>query len=380
MRLGLLAPSRRFEDAFLHPAQALFAASGDNLGNFAFVEALWRHLSPDVEILPWHVSPGEAREKCDVLVLAAANQLGAHNDLGSFAHHLERIDLPIVVVGLGAQAPDMAASPRLSPGTERWAHTLAAHAPSDKPNIGVRGAFTRRTLEKLGLGAAAAVIGCPSNFLNDARDFYPGLSRRVAAGRIERLCVAAGSRHFGATREVERRLARMVEQTQGLYVAQADLAMVRLARGEIEAVDPAEAQAVADWLGVERADFPLWLQRRAACFSDATSWLAAMRPFDFAVGARFHGIMLAIQAGVPGGVIAHDSRTLELCQTMALPVRLGAEAEALETVGDLPELFGFDVPGYAATRERLRKAYLDLLRGAGIEPSPRLATPQSLSG
>ena len=380
MRVGLLAPSRRFEDAFLHPALALFSASGDNLGNFAFVEALWRHLSPDVEILPWHVAPGEAREKCDLIVLAAANQLGPHNDLGGFAGHLERIGLPIVVVGLGAQAPDMASGVRLSPGTERWAHVLAAHAPSAKPNIGVRGAFTRRALEKIGLGAAAVVIGCPSNFLNDARDFYPTLARRVAARRIERLCVAAGSRHFAATRDVERRLARLVEATDGLYVAQADLAMVRLARGETQAVEPAEARAVADWLGVAPEAFPLWLKRHATCFADAPSWLEAMRHCDFAVGARFHGVMLAIQAGVPGGVIAHDSRTLELCQTMALPVRLGPEALEIAAVDDLWRLFDFDVPGFAATRERLRKGYLELLRGGGVAPNPRLQAAQSLSG
>ena len=46
-----------------------------------------------------------------------------------------------------------------------------------------------------------------------------------------------------------------------------------------------------------------------------------MRKFDFVVGPRFHGVMLAMQAGIPGGVIAHDSRTLELCQTMGIPVR-----------------------------------------------------------
>ena len=76
MRIGLLAPSRRYEDSFLHPSEALFRASGDNLGNFAFVEALWRHLSPQATILPWHVPVAEAREKCDIFVFAAANQLG----------------------------------------------------------------------------------------------------------------------------------------------------------------------------------------------------------------------------------------------------------------------------------------------------------------
>src|SRR5438270_8571033 len=135
MRIGLLAPARRFEDSFLHTSEALFRASGDNLGNFAFVEALWRHLSPDVAILPWHAPVPLVRERCDILVLAAANQLGPHNDLGGFASHLEQIGLPLVVVGLGAQAPNMAASVQLNASTERWARVLAGLAPSQKPNI-----------------------------------------------------------------------------------------------------------------------------------------------------------------------------------------------------------------------------------------------------
>ena len=379
MRIGLLAPSRRYEDSFLHPSEALFRASGDNLGNFAFVEALWRHLSPEATILPWRVTAEEAREKCDLLVFAAANQLGAHHDLGWFATHLEKMGLPIVVVGLGAQAPSMASAVQLTAGTERWVRLLAAQAPTRRPNIGVRGEFTRRALEKLGLGDSAAITGCPSNFLNDQPDFYAALKRRFDKRRIDRLAVAAGSRHFGATRDIERRLARLVEATGGAYVAQADLDMVRLARGESERSEPAERQAIREFIAPDRSaeDFELWRQRHATCFTDATSWMEAMRGFDFAVGARFHGVMLAVQAGVPGGVIAHDSRTLELCQTTGVPVRLASEIPADLGLADLHALFDLDIAAFAATRERMRRVYVDLLRGAGIEPSPRLTTLQA---
>jgi hypothetical protein len=103
----------------------------------------------------------------------------------------------------------------------------------------------------------------------------------------------------------------------------------------------------------------------------------AMLSFDFAVGARFHGVMLAIQAGVPGGVFAHDSRTLELCQTMGLPVRVPGEVPAGFGLADLHALFPLDVAAFAAIRERLRRVYVDLLRGCGVEPSARLTTLQA---
>ncbi|MDE3177362.1 MAG: polysaccharide pyruvyl transferase family protein [Pseudomonadota bacterium] len=380
MRVGLLAPSRRYEDCFLNTSEALFRASGDNLGNFAFIEALWRHLQPDVTILPWHVTVAEARATCDILVLAAANQLGSHNDLGGFASHLEAIGLPIVVVGLGAQAPNMAAGVQINAGTERWARTLAALAPGLKPNIGVRGEFTRRALEKLGLGDRAVVTGCPSNFLNDRADFYPLLKRNLERRRIDRLCVAAGNPNFVGTRELERRLVSLVEATGGLYVVQADLEMVRFARGESARSGAAEAEAIRQFLAPERtpAALQLWRQRHAAAFADATSWLEAMRAFDFVVGARFHGVMLGLQAGAPGGVLAHDSRTLEMCQTMGVPVRLINEIGADFALADLHAMFPLDIAAYASTRERLRRVYVDLLRGCGIEPHPRLTTLQAL--
>ena len=377
MRVGLLATSRRYEDSFLAPAAALFEASGANLGNFAFVEALWRQLQPQVTILPWGVSPQEARARCDLLVFAAANQLGAHTDLGDLAANLEAIGLPVVAVGLGAQSASQAQPPRLSAGTERWVRTLAALAPTRQPNIAVRGEFTRRVLEKLGLGDHAVTLGCPSNFLNSRPDFYAGLSAHVARGRVERLCVAAGSRHFPVTREVERQLVRLVSATGGAYVVQSDVEFVRFARGE--ALAPSEGEAIRAYLAPDLSPdaLDLWRRRHAAAFADATSWLDAMRGFDFAVGARIHGVMLPLQAGVPGGVVAHDSRTLELCQTMGVPVRLPHELPAHFTAQDLPKLFPFDVAAYAATRERLRRVYVEFLRGCGVEPDPRLTTLQA---
>jgi hypothetical protein len=378
-RVGLVAPARRYEDSSSSRSELLFAASGGNLGNFAFVEALWRHFAPHVTLLPWNVTPERVRETCDILVFAAANQLGAHEDLGPFAAHLERIGVPLVAVGLGAQAQSFDAPVDLSPGTERFAHVLASLAPRRGPNIGVRGEFTLRVLDKLGLADRAVVTGCPSNFLNDSPDFYPRLKRASEKQRVDRLCVAAGSRHFERAWRLEQRLAQLAEETRGAYVVQADLEMVRFARGEGERSDPGERAAIHQFIcpGLAEEEFELWRLRHATCFNDATSWMEAMRNFDFVVGARFHGVMLAIQAGTPGGVIAHDSRTAELCQTMAIPVRDGWQTPRRFAASDLRRLFEFDFASYAATRERLRGAYLGLLRGCAIEPSPRLAASQA---
>ena len=378
MRIGLLSPPRRYEDAFLSNAEQLFNCSSNNLGNFAFAEALFRHLAP-AAVTHWFVPREQARERFDILALAAANQLGAHNDLGNFAKHLENIGLPLVVVGLGAQAESLESPVDLPPGTERWARTLAALAPGKAPNIGVRGEFSLRTLEKLGLGEHAVVIGCPSNFLNDRPDYYAVLRARVEKPRIDRLCVAAGNPYVPSVRHLEARLAQLVAATCGAYVAQAELDMVRFARGEGERSDPEAREAIRRFVAPELShdELAVWRQRHAMCFSDATSWMDAMRNFDFALGARFHGVMLAVQAGTPGGVLAHDSRPREMCRTMAIPARQAEETPADFRLDDIRRRFAFDVEQFATTRERLRGTYVDLLRGCGIEPQQRLTKPQA---
>ena len=80
--------------------------------------------------------------------------LGIHTDLGGVAAKLELIGLPIMAIGLGAQADDLTKDVELSPGTRRWVDVLAAHAPSRHANIGVRGKYTLGQLDRLRFGRA----------------------------------------------------------------------------------------------------------------------------------------------------------------------------------------------------------------------------------
>jgi hypothetical protein len=78
--------------------------------------------------------------------------------------------------------------------------------------------------------------------------------------------------------------------------------------------------------------------------------------------------MLAMQAGTPGGVIAHDSRTLEMCETMAIPVRKHQDMPPKFSPSDLPSLFPFDMVKYSQRRCELARRYCEMLIMAGVEP------------
>ena len=119
---------------------------------------------------------------------------------------------------------------------------------------------------------------------------------------------------------------------------------------------------------MDLAEFTLWSERHCNLFFDISSWMEHYRRFDFVIGARIHGVMLALQAGVPGVVIAHDSRTLELCQTMMVPYVLAKDVASGITRDQLPKLFKFDPKAFDENRRNLAKKYVEFLEGNELQP------------
>jgi hypothetical protein len=369
MRIALIAPALTVPDAFHERAEYLFTRSGGNTGNFAFVFALHQLLSPDVEVVPWETDPDAIRERYDLIVFACANQLGPHTDLGWLADRLTRMDRPIVAIGLGAQASSTSSDVELTAGTRRWVEVIATHAPSSSPNIGVRGSYTLAQLDRLGFGANSLVVGCPSNFMNPDPALGQVIAKRYL-GKIDRVAVPAGLQLWPGLQKIEENLADLVEACSGIYVAQSEIDMIRLARDEADAIAPEVLERLRAYIRpkLSIADFIQWARRYAVSFIDAASWTDAMRKFDFVVGPRFHGVMMAIQAGVPGGVIAHDSRTFELCQTIGIPVRDYRDLAESFAIDELPSMFPFDGADYDRRRTHLAHALAGMLLRAGITP------------
>jgi polysaccharide pyruvyl transferase WcaK-like protein len=197
------------------------------------------------------------------------------------------------------------------------------------------------------------------------------IERRYAAEVIDRVAVPAGLHLWPGLQRIEEWLADLVESCSGTYVAQSEIDMIRLARDEAAAIAPNVLEQLRAYIRpkLSTPDFVRWTRRYATTFIDAASWMDAMRKFDFVVGPRFHGVMLGIQAGVPGAVIAHDSRTFELCQTMGIPVRDHKEIQDKFGIGDLRSMFPFDGAAYDQKRATLAHTLANMFSHAGIVTS-----------
>ena len=356
-------------DAVYRSTDELCRFSGLNTGNLVYAYAIDKHLDRDGRVLDFGVDPRVLNATTDVAVVQGANQLGTHFDAQRLAERFGRYESRIVVLGLGAQSDMDMSIPALGHGTTRWLRCIADRSTGDAPNVGVRGDFTRRVLGEYGMGGHAEVIGCPSLFIHPD----PALGRRIKGNvrRPRRVAVVAGHYAWSHLRSIEIGLGRLVTETAGTYVGQHGLGMMMFTRGEGASIERSVLAEIRDNVcpQMELDAFVDWGRRYGSVFFDVESWIEYMRRFDFVVGLRIHGIMVALQAGVPALCIAHDSRTLELCQTMKVPYVRADDLDAGVSLDELLGRFRFEAEAFDANRRALATRYVELLLNNGVSTS-----------
>lgn len=369
MRPVIIGQAAKLPGSASLPTERIYKKTG-NTGNLAFRYAVSMQLGWETPVLPWSASAEAVMKAGDIAVLPCANQVGKHADQGSRANLISQLDIPVVAVGLGAQSRTEAEIPVVPDGTLRWLREIRARAHSSRPNISVRGEYSRRVLEHAGIHNVE-VLGCPSLFINPS----PGLGREIAARNASagfEVTVAAGNPQRSSYAPVEKRLIELSLRTGGAYVVQHPLPFVKAARRELADIPAPWMKKLHDFCGDDRAAGQFPLPPNSTVYFDVDVWMERLRQSDFVVGMRIHGVMLAIQAGVPALCVTHDTRTSELCKTMKLP---HVSANEILAAGfrpeDLKRIFEeqFDAVEFDNNRLALALQYQRFLVGAGLDAS-----------
>lgn len=370
-----------------------------NAGNMLFSTASWRTLLTDDAEL---VADGYATERrpsdreadrinadYDRLVLPLANAFRRSflPQLDRLTQVIRRLDVPVSVLGVGAQFP-LTADVDAAPAELRTAARAFVAAVLDRsPSIGVRGEFTRDFLRSLGFGDDQIdVIGCPSlsGFGGDG-----SLAPRRELTEQSRLAVT----YSPYLRDAGTFVRSVTAAFPNSYVVPQTVdALALLLWG-----DPTRYAGTRDL--PERADHELYRSGRMRFFVDATTWIDTLRDRELVVGTRIHGTIAGLLAGVPSILVAHDSRTRELAEFHAIPYarksalrradirRLHdrADFEAftaahpgnVRTLGGflerhgLPHTLGDPRPRFDRELERIALAPAVLPRGAAGDRTPR---------
>lgn len=384
-RIGIidnLNDIRGFAESRFHVASAadIMAATGGNTGNVAFVFGLKQLIGNPTVRIEWHWKPESVRQHVDQIIVCCANQIGAHADLGGWADKLAAIDLPVTLVGLGAQANSFNDQPDIPEGTRRFLAVVnALRVEPEQENISVRGDFTKNTLARLDTSAVAT--GCPSLLISSNPNLGKDILARQNTQPVQRVAVAAGNPWHGPSAFLERELVRLVDQQQGAYVLQHPESMLQFALGERDALPE---KTVRRFLEIY-PDHPTldallnWYRHHAYAFIDAPNWMNFLKRFDLVVGPRYHGVALGIQAGVAGCVYTIDSRTQELCDGTGIKsVLVQSLAGKSPTEMIAASLWTEDdAIGFDANRVSKANLYKEFLEGNQIEPSPHLIKQSS---
>ncbi|CAB4330011.1 unannotated protein [freshwater metagenome] len=286
----------------------------DNMGNLVYQEATHKllttsnqsttssHRVTDSEHAAW------ISDHFDVMIVPLANafRIGYEGTLRRLTELIENLTIPVVILGVGAQAPlgqDFSSLESIRSDVVRFVRSVLARSPS----IGVRGELTLNYLTSLGF-SEVEVIGCPSMFVHGME-----LPLRLLPTRIDHQSKIAltVSPYVPGLNEL---LISSVRDYENLdYFVQDIVTLKMIAHGK-------SVRANLDYLGMPNySDHPLFVSHRAKFHFDVTSWRKDIAGYDFSFGTRIHGTIAALTSGTPATLIAHDSRTKELADYFNIP-------------------------------------------------------------
>jgi len=356
---GFVRDPGRFDDETM--LKVLGANSGNLMFQFAATQIIDAPLT-HISLAETAYSDPVALRGAKALVFPAANHLRTGVDWTGLNAYLGLARQPLVVLGLGAQSPKIGGESATIAALKADAQVMRmVDILRDKAAfVSVRGAFSQAVCDALGL-PDVAVLGCPSALINPDPELGRAMARRLAlaasAGAGLKLAVTAAApfeiREDRVKRDLERRLFGWATAFGGLYVQQSGgVAAMLAANGQWHRLTPNVRRSIAAILAPEMDPVELWayLAGSGRFYLSVPAWRDEMRGLDLVLGTRLHGNMAAIAAGTPGVIIAHDSRTGELGQTMHLPrLAIAAVMGAGSLEAALPEV-EFDGEAFDAWR------------------------------
>ena len=324
MKIGLLTNLFNIEkfvskDLINANAEDWMQATGGNTGNVAFVHGIQHLLGDTFKVIHWGDNPKLVKQTFDHIVVCCANQIGTHISLDGWHRRFMEFDLPVTFIGLGAQSDRIGQIPDVPEGTKKLL-SICEHLRVDKTvnNIITRGEFSSSVLKHY--GADSLPYGCPSQFISLGKELGTKCLNHQHRAQFDRVLTAAGN-PWHPSYVIENTLTEISERYRGDYVLQHPKCLIELALGETQNIPESTINVIeraysriGNWEKIKA-----WFESYSVFFADALNWMHYSRHFTLAIGPRYHGVALPIQAGVPGKVISIDSRTEELATTTGVP-------------------------------------------------------------
>jgi hypothetical protein len=304
----------------------VLASLGRNTGNLMFTQALLKVLA-GAKWAPFSFTERDLEGR-DSIILAAANWINPSQDFGHLAARLEATDLPVFLIGVGAQSPTTAEIPRVKPGTLRLLNLV-----KDRTNsIAARGAFTCDVLSRYGFKDATPT-GCPSLLLAGPKG--PRLSSLRHRLSPEHCCVHSTRHMYNECDQPKTYLFQQALKLQMDLILQSELPDMYFAlgrTGNAQIVERAKVVLQKVYGRKQFSEVHRFLQRHGKVFIGYDRWIEYLKTKSFCVGTRFHCTVAALIAGTPATLITHDSRTEEMAKCMRVPAIKVSDLDVMKDI------------------------------------------------
>ncbi|MEU5564229.1 polysaccharide pyruvyl transferase family protein [Micromonospora musae] len=305
---------------------------GENAGNLVFSHAAYKLLgagNTQIEPTAFRANLREAdmiNERYDVFVVPLANAFRRSyaERLGNLTRLIQRLRIPVVVLGVGAQTNVKGDLEYLRPIDDSVKAFVKAVLDRSH-SIGVRGEITGDYLRSLGF-SAVDVIGCPSMFLHG--DSLRVEKRKAFLEPHDRIAMTISP--------YVKSMAKVVGNHHRKYPNLRYIPQDLKTLGTLLYGDAPEDRGKTSQIPIHTSH-PLFTEDKVRMFVDPSTWMEYLSGFDFNFGTRIHGTITALIAGTPGYLFAHDSRTLELARYFEIPHRVMKDVPADVDAADLYE-------------------------------------------
>lgn len=348
-------------------------AYSENMGNLVFLEAIGsqiKNCTPiniDTDFLQ---RPEWFTQQYDVLILPMANMVSSTWSSPELLTAIEISSTPVILISIGLQVETekQFQTMILSKDAQRLLHLAETRSIS----IGVRGERTAEFLRTKGYGNIE-VIGCPSLF-------GAALPRHRQTSEIAK--IATHATLHDTWKERLQDLFIFSSRYASAYIAQdefqflADRYAVSIEELSNWIIDPLRLKAAIDreylynsYSKDEQSakEFRSWISSHLTYFTDPDTWKMYLSDFDFVVGTRFHGNVMATLAGVPSLLLTTDLRVQELAEYHKLP---HMPIEYLNSSSTPESLFSrIDYTEYQKSLPKAKETYRQFLIKNGLEPA-----------
>lgn len=338
---------------------------GCNSGNLLFSVAVWEKLAGEKTRVNFVFDPDKLNAEYDALIMPAANWVSPRVDFTDLANRVEKLKIPVIIVGLGAQNENYKDKFTIPSGTERFLKAISERCQA----MSLRGPYTQDVLNELGI-SNTIVTGCPSLY-HEFRPFERPVKKEI---NLEKILLH--STRYEATympfiegSSANLKLFQLAHSKKIDLLYQSEPEEIAEFQKYIRLSEQSKAKQIylcKTYATMSLKSIENFIEEHGKFFVNLDQWSGAMIDYDFVIGTRLHGTIMALNSGTPGMLLYHDSRTRELAEFSAIP-SMDAEKTDLSMNGLKEAYENADFDAYYEKRDENYAIYTEFLKTNSVD-------------